>query len=75
MVLDDKAREQMALFNGSTHDHYFKSPIVSSFHFPTRIHADAPGLTVTPILSGFHDDNECHMTLSGYLVERTPSFP
>ena len=64
-----------AHLNGSTHNHYFKSPIVSSFHFPTRIYADAPGLTTIPILSGFHDDNECTMTVSGYLVDMTPTFP
>ena len=64
-----------AHLNGGTHPHYFKSPVVSTFHFATRIYADAPALTVTPILSGFHDDNECHMTLSGYLVDMTPAFP
>lgn len=64
-----------AHLNGGTHHHYFKSPTSSTFHFLTRIYADAPGLTVTPTLSGFHHDNECHMTLSGYLVDMTPAFP
>jgi hypothetical protein len=64
-----------AQLNGGTHHHYFKSPTSSTFHFLTRIYADAPGLTVTPTLSGFHHDNECHMTLSGYLVDMTPAFP
>jgi hypothetical protein len=61
--------------NGTMHDHYFKSPIRSAFHFATRIYADAPDITVRGIQSGFHDNNECDMTLSGYLVDTTPPFP